>query len=205
MIDANSFLNQIGVVLLSGGASIRMGTPKALLTFPNGSLLVDSIIDCYQSYGVQNISVVVQPQVLSQWNFLSLRTDWNFFVSTVNETGNESRFCSIQKGISNLSKCQSVFIHNIDNPFVNKEILFSLLNKIDSNRFVIPSFNSKGGHPILIGRDIIDFILQQKDPNQNFRELLKRFCRFEVEVPFSQILANINTPIDWKQWINDNF
>lgn len=201
MTEANSFFNHSGVVLLSGGASMRMGSPKALLSYPDGSLLIDTIIDFYQTIGFQNITVVIQPQVLKEWKCTSQRSQWNFQICTVNSSGNDSRFISIQTGIKSLHHCHSIFIHNIDNPYLNKDIILSMPGLIDRNRYVVPSYIGRRGHPLLIGTDVINDILQQNENSDNFKELLSKFSRVELDVTHSQILANINTPKDWQQWI----
>ena len=56
-----------------------------------------------------------------------------------------------------------------------------------------PVTNSRGGHPVLVSRKVIDCILQEKENNLNFKEYLNKFQPKYIMVQDETILYNINT------------
>ncbi|MCD4791101.1 MAG: nucleotidyltransferase family protein, partial [Bacteroidales bacterium] len=109
-------------VILAAGLSNRMGKKKPLLRFNNELTFLEKIVSVYKSWGVEKPVVVVNRDVLFKIN--QLKSQWLEDCKFVlNQHIGYGRFYSIKLGLQNIMKNLPVFIHNVDNPFVNHCVL----------------------------------------------------------------------------------
>ncbi|MDP3441274.1 MAG: NTP transferase domain-containing protein [Ignavibacteria bacterium] len=101
--------------------------------------------------------------------------------------------------MSALKSNNAVFVHNVDNPFINQDLLRNLTNNLRSD-YVYPVYQDKGGHPILLSTAIAKHIIAASE-NQDFKDLLSLFQKQIVEVNDPKIIANINTPEAYQFWL----
>ncbi|TAL68139.1 MAG: hypothetical protein EPN82_12145 [Bacteroidetes bacterium] len=189
-------LKNFGVVILAAGESSRMNVPKPFLRYNSNFRFIDKIIDEYMDFGINNIVVVGNNNINSKLNL-------NGNVSVVvNEHLDYERFYSIKLGIEKIRNCEFCYIQNIDNPFVNEVILRKLYFKRIVEGSTIPVFNEQGGHPVLLGKDVIKSISEKKELNLNFRDIVSEFPDKKVEIDDESILININTPEEYQKYFN---
>jgi len=188
--------NNIGVLILAAGNSTRMGSPKFLLKFDEKRYFLQKIIDDYKSFGCQEIKVVLNNsgvQLLNKENLLEI--DNKDIV--INPHGTSERFFSIKLGLGKFSKVSSVFLHHVDNPFAEKNVLNELVKFNGEADYIVPCFNEQGGHPILVGEKIIESIKTSEKNDTHLKKFLNRYSRKEVSVQSNKILVNINTPNEY--------
>lgn len=179
-------------VILAAGLSNRMGKKKPLLRFNNELTFLEKIVSVYKSWGVEKPVVVVNRDVLFKIN--QLKSQWLEDCKFVlNQHIGYGRFYSIKLGLQNIMKNLPVFIHNVDNPFVNHCVLQLLFNQLGKGDFAVPVYKGKGGHPVLLSEKVITDIIAEKKHDLNFRDFLKGYSRQEVEVDDETVLVNINT------------
>ena len=185
-------IKSCSAVILAAGRSSRMGVPKFALKFNNQNTFLEEIIEKYNSFGCNEIVVVVNSEGVSvlDKNKIKLSDKIKVFI---NEHLEWERFYSIKLGLKKSNNYHPVFIHNVDNPFVNLNILSSLFDEITATNFVVPEFKNKGGHPILISEKIIKNIISEEKNDLNFRDFLKRFEKKNIEVDDERILVNVNS------------
>ena len=189
-------LYNIGVVILSAGESSRMNTPKSFLKYDLNRRFIDKIIDEYKNIRINKIVVVVNKR-----DFDKLNLQDNISVC-INEHLEYERFYSIKLGLEKIEDCDFCYIQNIDNPFVNDVILRNLYFKRNINGSTVPVYNERGGHPVLIGQDVINRIRKTNGSILNFKELLSEFPCNRIEIDDESILRNINSPEDYKKYFN---
>lgn len=179
------------VVILAAGKSSRMGKPKFTLMLDNDNTFLEQIIKQYWEFGCTNIIVVLNSEgaEIIKKNPKNTLTKTQFVLNSHPEYG---RYYSIKTGLI-IAKNNYVFIHNVDNPNANKEVLQKLYKNRGTAEVIKPVTGGKGGHPVLISKQVIDFILQQKENNINFKDILKLFTSREVVMADESILININT------------
>ncbi len=102
------------------------------------------------------------------------------------------------KKIPNTENC---FIHNSDNPFINQEILNKVYTNKKNDGYVSPTYNGRGGHPILISKPIIEKIINSSENNSNFRDIINKFPSKKIEINNKEILTNINTKSEYNKLI----
>lgn len=178
-------------IILAAGKSKRMGQPKFALRMPDGKSFLENIADKYAEFGCKDIVVVLNYEgmnsVNKQYQSLSLQTQL-----VLNSNTDRGRFSSIKEGLKQID-ANYAFIHNVDNPFANAELLKQIYEAKKEGHVIKPIVNGRGGHPVLISRRVIDCILTEKENNLNFREYLKKFQSKEIVVQDETVLYNINT------------
>jgi len=190
--------SDISAIILAAGFSSRMKQAKFSLMFNKHRTFLEKIIQEYLNFNCREIIVVMNSDGIKLKDKLNLSFPENVkFV--LNEFPERERFFSLQIGLKFLKNINSVFIQNIDNPFVGQLILDSLYNNKDETDLIVPTFKNNGGHPIVINRTVIKRIISEKKFNHNLKEYLKKFTKKTIPVNDEKILININ---DKKKYSN---
>jgi molybdenum cofactor cytidylyltransferase len=189
------------VVILAAGNSSRMGSPKAFLEWNQGKSFLEKIAEEYLAFDCNEVIVVLNEETNQIFVEKNLAISKQIKIA-VNRHVDYGRLYSIQCGITQLENSYC-FIQNIDNPFVEADLLNELYNLRNENGFVLPVFKGKGGHPVLIGKEIIDFIKKAHTKIEKLNELLKLFKRIEVPSENETVLVNINTEEEFLQRISN--
>ncbi len=195
------FGDKVEVIILCGGYSSRMGFPKPFLEIDN-NLLVQHISNVYRNFGVKNPIIVLNKELYSDnWmnniNALSLN---NCLVK--NEFPDLGRSYSLEIGLKLLDKNVACFIQNIDNPDISVELLRNMFQELESDNFVVACNTGIGGHPILVGKEIINHLKQMNGSEWILKDELKRFSKVKVEASSNNVLLNLNTQEEWKSYLN---
>jgi CTP:molybdopterin cytidylyltransferase MocA len=180
-------------LILSTGASSRFGgQPKALLPV-DGRSGVRRIAEICLGAGFGPVTVVVGPHrgpVAHELRGLEVEL-------VDSEQWSEGRTASVQAGLASLPPDRDVLFWPVDHPFVRPRTVDALLSARDTDLlgvWFIPTFQGRGGHPVLwrpaVRNDIFDL-----RPDAPLRALLPEFGpqvrRVAVEDP--GVLANIDT------------
>jgi len=118
----------------------------------------------------------------------------------INDHPEKGRLSSLKIGLKELANTAACYIQNADNPFVTAELLESMDRLTEPDAYVVPVYQQKGGHPVLIGSKIIDYICNYEKDDDDMRQMLSNFRRIEVKTEDIKILANINTMEDYKEY-----
>lgn len=180
------------VIILAAGKSSRMGTPKWSLHFDKNTSFIEHIISEYYSFGCKDIILVINETDYPSFVQKNYSTFENFKL-VINNHPEWDRFYSLKCGIQKLENTPFVFIHNVDNPFVNQDVLQELINKSELADYISPQFEGKGGHPILLNERIINDIRNMPLNEMHFKEFLGRYTNHKVKVADKHILTNINS------------
>ena len=171
-----------------------MGSNKALLPFGHGLTFAGHLVNCFGIYGCNPVVLVVNDQPgtdhLKQANLITV----------VNHRVDLGRTYSIRLGLNQVPPGFACVIHNVDNPYLEPDILDRLLEMLQPDTFVVPVHEGRGGHPVLLGSHVADHIRSQDHP-ADFREMLGLFQRVELPCRDEGILWNINTPGEYQRFI----
>ncbi|MCK6650605.1 MAG: NTP transferase domain-containing protein [Bacteroidia bacterium] len=198
----NNF-DDISVVLLSGGNSSRMGKHKAFLKY-EGQYLIIKLFDIYEKMGIKNrISVMNYKLFNSEYaNEIEGILKSNQVVK--NNFPEKGRTYSIRLALEKV-KTDACFFQNIDNPYVTVELLEKMIDKCTEDNYAVASFNEKGGHPILLGKNVLSHLKSLTSDDWIMKDELRAFDRVKVEVETDKILLNINTEDDWNKLLNRKY
>jgi molybdenum cofactor cytidylyltransferase len=194
----------VGAVILAAGYSSRMKIPKSFLRYDEKSVFIDKIIDSFLEFECNKIIITINEEI-NGWVYLKNKYKDNDSIEFVeNQHPEYERFFSIKTGLENIENLDYCFIQNTDNPFIDIDIL----NKIFKNRFdegyTVPIYQRKGGHPILLGKKVIQKIKDSDNFNVNFKDFLNGFSRKNVDVDSNKIHININTQEEYNKYFERN-
>lgn len=187
------------VIILAAGKSSRMGIPKWSLRFDEKTSFIEHIISEYHSFGCKEIILVINETDYSSFVEKKFTLPDNFKL-VINKYPEWDRFYSLKLGVEKLSINQLVFIQNIDNPFVNHDLLINLLVNSENADLVVPEFDGRGGHPILVNQQIIITIKNNQENILQLKEFLNQFVKKKMTVSDERILVNINQLIDYQKY-----
>lgn len=190
-------MDKLGVIILAGGNSSRFGKPKPFLEFSQGLTFIEKLVNEYEKFSCEKIAVVLNSELMNSFFELypdNFRDKLNVISNTKPELG---RFYSIKLGAEQLEDTDYCFIQNIDNPFTDFDTLSLLYNSRNTDSYISPYFEDKGGHPVLLPNMIIEKIKQETNLEINTKVFLRKFKKISVSVSNDKILANINTPVEY--------
>ena len=190
--------SKYGVLILAGGKSERMLFPKAYLMW-KGKTFLKRIVDAYEEAGIGNKILVLNKHFNT--------SEWAAYIDPVrnevtlieNPHPEKGRFYSLKRGIKNMRNLDFCFVQNVDNNFVDPELIWNLLDQRNPNGFTSPVYNGRRGHPVLISKKIIQYIDQLEEDDVNLRDVLSCFPGQGFEAGNEKILININTPADYEK------
>lgn len=186
-------------IILAAGLSSRMGFPKLSLKTPDGNPFVSRLVEQFCDFGCEEVIIVINPAGKQIMESYGLESHPAVSIA-VNDHPESGRFGSIRCGLEKVSEETAVFIQNVDNPFARGETLVSLLQNLKQDIYVRPVYGGKGGHPVLLGFDLIQKIKMINHPEMKLSEFLHKQNGIDVEVLDSAILLNINTRDDFQKF-----
>ncbi len=191
MSDSKKIFKSCSVIILAAGNSSRMESPKFALVFDKNHTFLEKIIQEYYDFGCEEIIVVLSKEGNLAADKLNLKLDKATIV--INHHPEWERFYSIKVGLQSLMQQHPIFIHNVDNPFVNQEILKQVFKNHAPNEFIVPVFEGHGGHPVLLTNEIGKAIIEENKHDLILSDFLKHYPKKRIVVNDNNILININT------------
>lgn len=195
----NNTKKNVSAIILAAGKSERMEFPKSLLKYNFEYTFIEKIAKEFFDFNCNEIIIITNERDYK--NFISL--ELSFCKIIINRFLDLGRFYSVKLGISEFLKSNSeyFFIQNIDNPFINQDLLKLLYENKNINSYSAPYYNEKGGHPILISRKLGEVLEKKNENNTDLKKELSKFEKIKTETNDKNILTNINT----KQLYNEYF
>lgn len=194
-------MNKIYAIILAAGESKRMKVPKMLLHF-NGKTMIEKVIENVIRSEVFRTLVVLgsyRDEILGSISHLPVDHCYN-------ENYSEGMLSSVQCGFKNLpTDFEAALVFPGDQPFIEPEVINLIIKSYRETRkgIIIPVYNRKRGHPLLIGsryRDEINIL----EENVGLRSLSKLHHDdvFEVNTNSPGILKDFDTKEDYLNELN---
>jgi len=186
----------VSAILLAAGRSQRMGAFKPLLPFGN-TTVVQSCINYLRAAGVEDIVVVAGHRADELRNALSI-SGVRF---ALNDDPASEMGTSIIRGAEVASThADCLLVALVDFPAVSSDTVTQLLNQWHCGaRLVIPTWNGRGGHPVLIDSSLHPELLQL-DQNRGLKSLFdnhrNEVVRLPVDSPY--VARDIDTWDDYR-------
>lgn len=183
-------------IILSAGNSVRMGEHKALLRFDSDRNFIQKLTETYLLAGIEQVIAVVNSELFELINRSKLTLSEKVLL-VLNDNPESGRFYSLQTGVKCLKTGNSCFFQNTDNPFTSEELLKELILHKNEAEVIVPTFQNKAGHPVLISPLVLRGICDGIEYEVRIDAFLKKFTEKKIEFSDSKILLNINTPDDY--------
>ena len=192
---------EIWAIILAAGESKRMGSPKMLLPFM-GITIIENVIANVSGSKVDNIMVVLGADRDSIVKLIRTKAV-NY---CYNENYKDGMLSSVVCGFRNIPIDHSaVLVFQGDQPLITPKAINSVIEVYLSSGkgIVIPVYESKRGHPILIDRKYRNEI-QKLNPAEGLRSLALKYSDdvLEVNTDIAGILRDFDTYDEYKDEIN---
>ena len=188
-------------IILAGGASRRMGSPKALLEY-QGETFLDRLIRIFNQH-CDVVTVVLGHEPTRIQSGLQRGAQAQFVVNQDHALGQLS---SLQCGLlAPGSESAGAFMYSpLDYPRIESETLRRLRAMLaPEDSFVIPRFNGERGHPVLFRSEVRSEFLMLP-PDGTARDVVHRHVsrtRY-VDVDDPGILRDIDDPAAYRELLN---
>ncbi len=166
----------LAAVILAGGASRRMGRPKALLPF-RGQTILDRLIGLYQAFCSPVIVVLGHSADTIRAGILH----GGEVLFAVNPDPERGQLSSLQCGLELAPG--NVLFTPVDYPAVKPTTVEMSVRRFQTGdaMIVAPSYHGRHGHPVLI-REHVKRALLELPPDAMAREAIHRFRDMAVYV-----------------------
>ncbi len=188
----------IWAIILAAGESRRMGTQKLLLPF-GGTTVVGAVVRTAQASRAGRTLVVLG----SDREAIRGELEPHGVDFVVNENYPLGMLTSIQAGLRALpADAQAAIVLLGDQPFLASRVIDAVIAAYETGRngIVIPTFQGRRGHPILVDLKYRDEILAI-DPAEGLRRLMLAHPDdiLEVDAGDGNILRDLDTPGDYQE------
>ncbi|MDS0524615.1 nucleotidyltransferase family protein [Clostridium sp. SHJSY1] len=175
-------------VILAAGYSSRANAFKMELKINNKPILKRCIESLYDE--CNKIIVVSGYQ---QEKIHKLVEGYSKVKVVFNEDFHKGMFSSVKKGIQYVEE-KRFLITPGDYPLIKKDVVKRIV--VEDGEVIIPSFNNRGGHPILIKSKFIDEILKENDDSNLKKYLSTKKCKY-LNIKDKWILMDVDTQEDY--------
>jgi molybdenum cofactor cytidylyltransferase len=193
--------SQLWAIILAGGESKRMKTPKMLLPF-RGKTIIEKVMENVTSSDVDNTMVVLGSAFKEVF---ALITSWPV-TYCYNEDYKKGMLSSVKCGFRALpDNLQGVLVFQGDQPLIHPQIVNKVIDgwRKSGKGIVIPVTSGKRGHPLLVDKKY-RYEIENLNDNEGLRSLAGKFKDdvLEVDVNSPEIFIDIDTQEDYVKAIN---
>jgi molybdenum cofactor cytidylyltransferase len=147
----------LAAVILSGGASRRMGTPKALLPY-QGSTFLEHLLKVTDHPRIGRRRVVLGADAQEIAAGVKLLAE----EVVINENWEAGQLSSIQCGLRSLpAETDGMLLCLIDHPLISRELVGSLVERfyLSGKSIVLPVHKGRRGHPVIFASRLYEELL----------------------------------------------
>jgi molybdenum cofactor cytidylyltransferase len=187
----------LAAVILSGGASQRMGSPKALLPY-QGRPFLEHLLDVtiHPKIGARRVVLGKDAEPISS----AVQLTPNEIV--INERWEEGQLSSIQAAIRSLpAGTDGMLLCLIDHPLISSALVNDLIEAFyrphspGETRIVLPTFRGQRGHPVIFSSSLYQELLSAP-LDKGARAVVWAHAGDVLEMPTTEqgCILNLNDP-----------
>ena len=184
----------LAAIILSAGASTRMGRPKALLPYREGTFLEHLIqVTRHPRVGVTRVVLGAGAEEIR----MIAKLDFSMVV--VNANWEKGQLSSICEGIRSLESVETdgIILCPVDHPLVSARLVSDLIGQFYLNRksIIAPTYNGRRGHPVIFSSALYGELLAAP-ADKGARAVVWAHSADVLEVPTDEegVVLNINDP-----------
>jgi CTP:molybdopterin cytidylyltransferase MocA len=147
----------LAALILSGGASRRMGTPKAFLPYRGGTFLEYLLsVTAHPRIGWRRLVLGADAQAIAQGAKLPADE------VVINDNWEDGQLSSIQAGVRSLpAGTDGMLLCLIDHPLIGRELVGELVERFyeSGKAIVLPVYKGRRGHPVIFASRLYQELL----------------------------------------------
>jgi len=194
-------MNGIWAIVLAGGESKRMGSPKMILPY-DGKTIIEKVLDNVLASDIEKVVTVLgshKDEVLRVIDKLPV-------LHCYNQNYKDGMLSSVKCGFEFLpADFRAALVFLGDQPMAETYVINKMINAYNESGkgIVVPVFENKRGHPLLADKKYRDEIIKLDDP-EGLKGLLRRHPDdlLEVDTESPSVLMDIDTREDYINEIN---
>lgn len=183
--------SEVQCVILAAGLSTRVKGWKMILPFGDSTVIETTV-----RQGLSVCSRVILVTGHRAAELTQLFNSWSDVITVYNSDFEKGMFSSIQVGVSHITT-DRFFIALGDMPLVSPAT-YQILLEEKREEAVIPRFQGKNGHPVLLSSILTTTILES-DISTTLRDILEGRVVISVPVNDRAVLHDIDTPQDYRR------
>ncbi len=193
----------IVAVVLSAGASSRMGRPKALLPV-DGVPFIERIVRALERTEVDRTLVVLGHNAEAMREAIAyLGVD-----TVVNPDYARGQLSSLHTAIRALEgePVEAILVHLVDHPFIESRLVDRMIERFRAEEMliVVPRFNGRRGHPVLFSAKLFpEFMAASLDIGAKPVVRGHPEETLELDTDESGILVDIDTPEEYRKHVKE--
>ena len=183
----------LAAVILSGGSSERMGSPKALVPF-QGKTFLEHLLEItkHPSIGVRRVVLGAHAEPIAKEVHLAADE------IVINEDWEAGQLSSIQAALRSLPEgTEGMLLCLIDHPLVTENLVAELIEKFQASHapIVLPVYEGRRGHPVIFSEAVYDDLLNAPT-DKGARAVVWAHRGKVVELPTHEegCVLNLNDP-----------
>ena len=187
----------INAVVLAAGASKRMGKPKPLLRFRDGTFL-EQIVAVLRLSDADRITVVLGAEA----DAIRKTVDLSGVNVVINKDFQRGQLSSLIAAIKTTPpQTQAILVCLADMPFITAEVVDEIISKFKETNvpIIVPVLNKIRGHPTLFARSLFNELLNApQEQGARFVLYSNEQRILELQTSESGILIGIDTPDEYR-------
>ncbi len=212
-------INDCPVIILAGGASRRMGTPKGLLDYGGQPWLLRQF-DTLSKHGIGRVVTVLGYHNAAYKKAIPVlrksENSWtehdNLSIATLTNPAPEygpfsSLMCAV-RWLKESSPPLHIFLLHVDVPAPDKIVWEKLYAAMGDKavKAAIPQYNGKGGHPVCLSFSFLDTLLEipldtpEARLDAQISQLAPSAVR-QIAVQDANVTLNLNSLEDWREYL----